>query len=776
MSTNTRIDRSDVRIGTQSLAALGPSASSAKSFRLTVDLSSLGVPDGNYYLGVLPDYDGTISEEDEANNPAHSESNPIVITVGAGGLPAGVTRDTKSYDGLTFAGRWSWRGTGANVGADGPRGAGVDAWATSPISFDSEAAAFSGGSDSTDALDAIGVDYAHSIGLDGSGVLVAVVDSHILGTHANLNDNYVGFYNASSGSDADLTADNHGTHVAGIIAGEKNGSGMHGVASGADLFGVSFGALPGGYLDVDDDRLGAGIRDATTRGARIFNNSWGSSTGSTIDNTAVRSAMADAIDAGAVFVWAAGNSYDSSDPTSTSAEALKALEYEELDGGFINVINLRNDSGTWEIANQTTGDFHPYSQACGATMNYCLGAPGDQIYSSNASGGYSTFSGTSMAAPTVSGGLAILFQAFPYVETSDIVQLLFATADDLGAVGVDSVYGHGMMDLEAALRPSGSATIPTATSVSSNIGISAAATTLSADASLATAISSAASDMVMLDSFDRAFVIGAAGISDVSDVSLSSAISLASEMKANFDNIWDFGTPITQVAATNGALAQLGDQFALDNEELSSLRLNTIAKDGAASAQVQYVALSSSGQAWETSRTVGLTQEQGQLFGNVGTGAYALADQATTISFGANAKRSLGNELTLFGGMSLNQTYVSDARDSLIDVSDDLISTSAVVGLRREGLGGNGQGTFALQLGQDRQVISGDARVRIPVGRDTGGVILFEETTLNAEDLSVHPELKVSYSNWASEDMRYAVSAAATTDQASIAVDLERAF
>ena len=685
-----------------------------------------------------------------------------------------MTQDTDSYDGLTFAGRWGWRGTGTDVGADGPRGTGVHAWADSPLSFNSEAAAFSGGRDSTGALDAIGVDYAHSLGLDGSGVVVAVLDSHILGTHTDLDDNYLGFYDASSDW-INLTADNHGTHVAGIIAGEKNGTGMHGVASGADIFGVSFGTIPGvGSLYISETRLGAGIREATNRGARIFNNSWGGD-GSIIDNDIVRSAMADAIDKGGVFVWAAGNSYNYYDPSSTSAEALKALDYEELAGGFINVINLRNDSGTWEIANSSTGGSYPYSQACGATMNYCLGAPGDEIYSTTADGGYATYSGTSMAAPTVSGGLAILFQAFPYVETSDIVQLLFTTAQDLGAAGVDAVYGHGMMDLEAALRPSGSASIPTTSSTASNVGISMSGTSLSADANLAAALSGATADMVMLDSFDRAFVVGATGIYENQDRDMSSALAMSHELQSDFDHILGFGLPMTHAAATSGALAQIEDHISLDEGGQSNIRFNTIAKAGAGSAEISYVAMTS-GHNWQSSRTIGVVDEQGQLFGNVGTGAYALADRATTVSLGTNGQRYLGGDVTLFGGVSVNQTHVSHDAGSLIEVSDDLVSASAVMGVRREGLGKGGHGTLALQLGQDRQVISGQARIRVPVGREEDGVILFEETTLSGEDLSVQPELKISYSNWTTKDMRYAVSAAATPDQTSIAADMERAF
>lgn len=99
-----------------------------------------------------------------------------------------------------------------------------------------------------------------------------------------------------------------------------------------------------------------------------------------------------------------------------------------------------------------------YSNHCGVSKNWCLTAPGDlhvlnatpdenkkPIYSLLAS------NGTSIAAPVVTGALAIVKERFDYLTPSQIRDTLLTTATDLGEKGVDSVYGWGLLNVEKAL-------------------------------------------------------------------------------------------------------------------------------------------------------------------------------------------------------------------------------------------------------------------------------------------------------------------------------------
>ena len=90
-------------------------------------------------------------------------------------------------------------------------------------------------------------------------------------------------------------------------------------------------------------------------------------------------------------------------------------------------------------------------------------------------------SGTSMAAPVVTGSIAFLMGAYPYMPPQEVVSLVFETADDLGDAGVDAVYGHGLINLNNATQPQGELMIATGSNVKGE-SIAARSTTMSVPA------------------------------------------------------------------------------------------------------------------------------------------------------------------------------------------------------------------------------------------------------------------------------------------------------
>ena len=695
-------------------------------------------------------------------------------------------------DPSSYSGKWGLRGTGL----DGPRGVAVAPWGpAAPINtFETNESRAIGRRG--DPLGAIGARQAYSMGLGGGDVVVAVIDGHIDKRHSDLDGNFLKHYDASgTGVVASNKYEQHGTFVAGIIAAERNGEGMHGVAPGADLIGISFGSESGGQLTQSPFDLATSITSAVKDGARIFNNSYGTpdytrGSSSTLDFSPLRKSVADAIDKGAVFVWAAGNNYSNNTGLgeyNTSEEAKAATKYSELAGGFINVVNLDWDASksVWTIANSTGSGRNEKSQICGITKNYCLAAPGTDIVSTgivvgNNNNRNARGSGTSYAAPMVSGGLAILFQAFPYVETSDIMQLLFRTATDLGIAGVDSTYGRGMMNLAAALNPVGSASIPTTSSTATSTGIDVQASALLAEAPLRTAVASATSDMVMLDDYDRAFMIGDVmndlAVSDIQPLSIASADAVFASVDAELASLRDFGSPITQAAAKAGALTIIGDRLTLPSRSgTSEVVLNSIATEDSGLAEFRYVATRAE-EGWKASQSLGVIVEEDQLFGNKGSGAYALASQATTLSLGTSGQRDISEGVTLFGGLGLSHTEVSAADQSLVSLSSQFTSASGVVGLRMRDLGAEDRGEFAIQLGQDRAILSGEGSISVPVGREEGGVILFDEVQFDSAALGLEPEVMVSYANAYAPDASYSLSAAGRGEETILSAQWQRTF
>ncbi len=88
-------------------------------------------------------------------------------------------------------------------------------------------------------------------------------------------------------------------------------------------------------------------------------------------------------------------------------------------------------------------------------MNHFMVAPGEMMLVSDGQGGVTRYSGTSFAAPLVSGTIALIQNRWPWLtnQPNDVVNILFKSAKDLGAPGVDPVYGNGELDIGAALSP-----------------------------------------------------------------------------------------------------------------------------------------------------------------------------------------------------------------------------------------------------------------------------------------------------------------------------------
>ena len=156
------------------------------------------------------------------------------------------------------------------------------------------------------------------------------------------------------------------------------------------------------------------------------------------------------------------------------------------------------------IALDEGNDIHKYSNGCGDIKAWCLGAPGVDIKSANRGGGYEWSNGTPQAAAHVSGAVAILAEAFPDLGPAELVSLILDSADDLGAKGVDDVYGHGRLNLARASEPVGSKMTASASGASVGDGI----TIDNSGVTLPTSFGESLTDLTagFTDDYDRAFI------------------------------------------------------------------------------------------------------------------------------------------------------------------------------------------------------------------------------------------------------------------------------
>ncbi len=353
----------------------------------------------------------------------------------------------------------------------------------------------------------------------GAGVLVAVVDTGIFLTHSEFTGRIAaggacfGGTTACPGTSAQGNDNHgHGTHVAGIIAGAANGAGNTGVAPGASLLAVK-------VLDANGSgtytAVGQGISYAATKSARVINMSLGGSSPS----TTLLAPLQQAATAGSVIVAAAGNSGNALAPGYPAAYATQA----GIVGSMLIVGSVKS-SNVISTFSQTPGSGGCVASG-GATTCFkdvFLVAPGENILSAYLGGGYATMSGTSMATPYVSGVAARVIGASPFLTNKQVVSILLQSATDLGAVGVDGVYGRGLVNLGAALAPLGSTSV--ATSGASTNGFTGTGEVggsgVSGPLGVAVRNSLIAKKLVFFDAFGRDYT------TDLSSAVARSAVSL----------------------------------------------------------------------------------------------------------------------------------------------------------------------------------------------------------------------------------------------------------
>lgn len=144
--------------------------------------------------------------------------------------------------------------------------------------------------------------------------------------------------------------------------------------------------------------------------------------------------LQNAVDNGKVLVMNAGNK--------AGARPLGIAQFAPLLNGKAIIVGAVDSNNNLE----------PYSNRAGNLAQYYVVAPGSTNFSST--------QGTSFAKPHASGLVALLLWRFPNLSPQDAVNIVFATADDIGAPGVDPVFGHGRINREAALNPDGDLNIP----------------------------------------------------------------------------------------------------------------------------------------------------------------------------------------------------------------------------------------------------------------------------------------------------------------------------
>lgn len=325
--------------------------------------------------------------------------------------------------------------------------------------------------------------YNGSTGYDGTGIIVGHIDSGVNYNHADIaNSMWDGGeafphhgYDVVNNDNDPMDGHGHGTHTAGIIAGQGNSGMRTGVAPGAKIMAIKILTDEGEGSDTD---FIAGVEFALEHGAHLLNLS--------LENAGAggcyyfRDIFVTSLEAGVAAATAAGNEgtvqysfpipYNISAPGNCPPPWLHPDQRNLITGGRSAVICVgatdTNDERcdfssigpvTWASGNYL-GDYNDYPYENGnaskpGLLRPDLSAPGKSIPSLNyaSTNGYVEYDGTSMATPVVAGVMAMLLQAAPNLSPADLDSIIELSADRIGNSKKNNTIGSGRVNALAAI-------------------------------------------------------------------------------------------------------------------------------------------------------------------------------------------------------------------------------------------------------------------------------------------------------------------------------------
>ena len=552
----------------------------------------------------------------------------------------------------------------------------------------------------------INADKAYARGWTGVGAVLGVVDTYQKTDHEALDgqyewyNNYVRFEDGTLNSDGNAigTLENggssvsHGTHVAGIVAGKRDGTEFHGVAFDSKLVGANIDYYGNGTAHMS--YAGQAIQDITKLKSTVaqggeglnvvaINMSFNKAVASvhygtmtelsdgTYSATAITSAANGngeawrwkvATDNNIVLVNSAGNglyvngemNYDFALDPGLWATETDSNGNLVLGGKMIIVGNWGGTKADGQVVGSKAGHvcLTIVNNACNdqyKLSDFYILAPGNNVYSSTAGGGYMTMGGSSMAAPQVTGAMGILHQMWPHMKGENLVKLVLNTADT-NINGYDvNIHGQGMLDLDEATQPQGGIGIPTTGRVDGTV------TSLN-NTYFATGNTSAFSSLsglkiMVIDDYDRDYYM-----------SLGSSFTVKDNRKySDVDMLMANNNTFLPTQQMFGSFVQGGQYNLVNNYNFGLYTGENGAGDYSVNIGKNFILHKN----FKLKISVGQMSEQDTWLGNSSDGVLAVGDNNNTNFGNLGVEYALGNNV-LSLDYTRGKTNINTAENSLI--------------------------------------------------------------------------------------------------------------
>lgn len=553
-------------------------------------------------------------------------------------------------------------------------------------------------------LTAVGAPQAWARGITGKGVIIGIVDNGFDVNHSDLKGKVIGLTNVGFTNTA---VGVHGTQMASIAAGKLDGWGTVGVAPDAQL--VLFQA--NSSISSSNGLAGTGINMsavfkamtlAEQAGASVINLSLGSNFDPTFQKTTVQVSpgifRAPSNYGGSTLTGSKSYLYGNTmkdvaafaNATSKSVIVISSgnagTKYAQMPAAFVTQTDVNGNllmGGRVLIVGNVVGDgkggwtMNTSSNQAGTLCNSFTGnvcndkyyvkdfyvvAPGTGMWGSvpdagrtaagiktGGTNGIGAVTGTSPAAAVVSGGIALLKQAWPQLSSAQMVQLVKTTATDMGAKGVDEVYGWGMVNFDKATLPQGLVTIANFKGYGTAIPLTASGIASSGSASIKA--SSVLQNVQGLDSYNRNYTL------DMTKAMIANPVatyrSSSSYLALSPAGYHEAVVPVTENYSIKMMQSQAGNASEVTYTEQGT------------SYSVQF----------------GSMTEKAGFLGNYGAGAMAFGDSSTSY-LQLGAERKFG-DVAVFGSYGLGATRAGSVQDSMIQLGNRISSSTWKLGVAK---------------------------------------------------------------------------------------------